>query len=760
MRWPDHDERDPRTTERRAEHSRAGRGDGKIAPVLAPRTALALLLSCNACVVPPIVRPAGRAQIDPDSLPRGSREVEIALASGEVLRGVYVPGEPDAPVVLHLLGASCSATYGGWPHTSGQAHLGEPVLFDLHDLGLSSLMVDWRGVGRSDGRRGPSHLREDARAMWDEAVARAGGDPARVIVRGTSIGALAAAARIEDGARPGAVVLFAPVLAETVAKNWVRERWWTPVAFLASALMARPLDVSLLDALGAVRCPLLVHGSEGDDGGFVTAAEAKAIAAAVEVAGGEWNAWDRAHELCALLAKFLDDDELALYAERGLLVDAAEARARRVLEARGVAALPAAEHERLVMLLAVADLPWPNLALEAARSAVPTQQLLRWLPWLPRTGIAPRDDVDATAWRVLLDFADRDGELPARAAAELAPWLGGRACARSPESLAEFLWALLSGSDLDGFFARHADGGEDLGTRYLALELLRIDRELHEAEPALARRPLRLLRVLFAAAGVPARERGGALDVFDGSDWRRLGFQIGEAGEVGEHALALWDAWRAQRRRERIDEGRPTHALARRTARERRARLLRARLGLSPDGDDAPDGVEPAALAALARFGSLDLVDASEVALAMLRSGAIEPVPIAAWFELLAPERRTALARVPREVLGELVKAPSPAVAWRARDWIDCLHALRDGECRDLAALRALAHGGGALRPSHRAAVVRWQADFDQRMASAFPDALARRTAWLVQCLRALGHPARATDAGVEVFDAGAWRAL
>src|SRR5262245_45091254 len=92
---------------------------GARADAMRPRPFLALLvlLAAPACVLTRRFTPP--AVLEPEELldpaaalanyPPGSELVALASASGARLGGVFVPADPGAPVVLHLLDAGNSA---------------------------------------------------------------------------------------------------------------------------------------------------------------------------------------------------------------------------------------------------------------------------------------------------------------------------------------------------------------------------------------------------------------------------------------------------------------------------------------------------------------------------------------------------------------------------------------------------------------------------------------------------------------------------
>ncbi len=251
------------------------------------------MLVCAGCITPPAILPGGQRvlTLDPERFPAAAEGVELSLETGEVLRGVFVPSDPGAPVVLHLLESSGSITSDHTVLTSGLLTLGfhpgpRAVIAALADRGYASLVVDYGGVGASTGERSPEHLARDASAMWADAVARAGGDPSRVIVRGVSIGTLAAAALIEDGAEPGAVSLLLPVQHDTVVGHFATESYGGLLSTLVTPWFDEVGEADLAAALQRVQAPVVVGVIEDDE--LLPPDEQAALRALVEAGGHTW----------------------------------------------------------------------------------------------------------------------------------------------------------------------------------------------------------------------------------------------------------------------------------------------------------------------------------------------------------------------------------------------------------------------------------------------------------------------------------------
>src|SRR5262245_58824402 len=90
--------------------------------------------------------------------PEGSEVVELRDESAATLRGIFIPcegsdGDP-APVVLYLLDSSGSVAGMESDFTDAAA--------ELRDIGFASLIVDYTGVGLSEGTRSVSNLFPDS----------------------------------------------------------------------------------------------------------------------------------------------------------------------------------------------------------------------------------------------------------------------------------------------------------------------------------------------------------------------------------------------------------------------------------------------------------------------------------------------------------------------------------------------------------------------------------------------------------------------
>lgn len=461
------------------------------------KAVLLLPLAAAACITPPALYPSHAHDRVIDKFPPGTECVDLAAADGSTLRGVFVPAAPGAPVVLHLLESSGSICRGA---------TGMPVLWHLRDFGFASLCVDYRGVGASDGDRSPAHLRDDARVAYDEAVRRAGSE-SRVVLRASSIGTLAAASLLEDGAKPAAAVLVVPLLADTAALRHIEFYEGSFVAWAASLVLADLLDVDLVAAVRAAPCPVLAIQSRLDL--LVDDAERAAIAAAAEASGG------------AAIA--VEDDDHAIVVQHAWTLQRVEKDLlRRVLAGDCRCGTALLEHR-------VIDDPALARALcELRVDADPWREalILRWLRGLPRERLAGLPD---DALRALLDFDDPAGpidpaELDGYGSMVGFPAADGTYRYGTPEELAARAADYASNP---GGLISIADPASD--------EPLRMGSYGEPGTPTPARMTLPhdeatrvMTRLLLKGAGIPDRvvtDENGALEleVFTGGRWRRLG---------------------------------------------------------------------------------------------------------------------------------------------------------------------------------------------------------------------------------------------
>ncbi|MBI5433778.1 MAG: alpha/beta hydrolase [Planctomycetes bacterium] len=387
------------------------RSSARLGGVVVVGVALAFLLPTPGRFAPPALFEAGarRRDFSPDHYPPGTEQVELSLVGGERLRGVFVPSDPGAPVVLHLLESSGSVTsplrFAGY----------DSLLQNLADVGFASLAVDYRGIGASDGERSVTQLALDVDAMWNEAVRRAGG-PDHVVLRGLSLGTLSVGIALANGAKPAGVVLIAPVRAETVVANFAAHFFARPLGWLSSAPFRPVIDLDLVAELARTRVPILAIAPADDE--LLDADETASLRAAIVASGGRWVDRDGDHvSVVASAHRDCRPEELvflrALYPEwpdEAARVHAVLARLPQELVER--CAVDRAARARLAVV--ATQRPREKTEVVAALVAldVPAERVEQLVRWRRSGRIDDGSRTDASAWLSILDTRDPSGELP------------------------------------------------------------------------------------------------------------------------------------------------------------------------------------------------------------------------------------------------------------------------------------------------------------------------------------------------------------
>lgn len=179
----------------------------------------------------------------PPDVGRDVEEVVLETDDGLRLDAWYLPVGSRAPAVLLL-------------HGNGGTRAGRlPLARALAELGLSTLLVDYRGYGGNAGTPSEEGLAADARAGLGHLEARA--DVTDVVYFGESLGA-AVAVGLAVERPPAAVVLRSPFtsLADVASAHYP-----VPRAVIEASLPDRYPSV---DRVAEVRAPVLVIAGRDD----------------------------------------------------------------------------------------------------------------------------------------------------------------------------------------------------------------------------------------------------------------------------------------------------------------------------------------------------------------------------------------------------------------------------------------------------------------------------------------------------------------
>lgn len=171
-------------------------------------------------------------------------DVHLETSDRVTLHGWFVPEPGSRRVLLHLHGNG-----GNISHRLALIEL-------LHELGVSVLLIDYRGYGLSGGQPDEAGTYRDAEAAWRWLIERRGYAGADIVVLGHSLGA-AVAAHLAQTVQPGGLVLEAPFT--SVPDIAAHHYGYFPVRRLARFRYAT------VEYVRNARTPVLVLHSPADD---------------------------------------------------------------------------------------------------------------------------------------------------------------------------------------------------------------------------------------------------------------------------------------------------------------------------------------------------------------------------------------------------------------------------------------------------------------------------------------------------------------
>lgn len=138
--------------------------------------------------------PTRDIEMTPAAIGLSFEEVNFKTADGLTIAAWHIPA-PDARAVLLF----CHGNAGNISHRLDSIRI-------FHDLGLSVLIFDYRGYGRSEGEPTEKGTYLDAEAAWDYIVKNKRIDPSRIVIFGRSLGS-AVAAELAMRRKAGALII-------------------------------------------------------------------------------------------------------------------------------------------------------------------------------------------------------------------------------------------------------------------------------------------------------------------------------------------------------------------------------------------------------------------------------------------------------------------------------------------------------------------------------------------------------------------------
>lgn len=188
--------------------------------------------------------PTRKLVTTPALLGMSYEDVTINTEDNVALHAWYVPVENAKKTLLFFHGNA-----GNISHRLQSIQI-------FHDLGLSVLIIDYRGYGKSEGKISEAGTYRDARAAWNYLVSTRGIGKNNIIIFGRSLGA-AIAAQLASHTRPGGIILESAFSSTVEMARTIY--WYLPVRLLAR------IHYPTVDYITQVSCPVLVIHSKQDE---------------------------------------------------------------------------------------------------------------------------------------------------------------------------------------------------------------------------------------------------------------------------------------------------------------------------------------------------------------------------------------------------------------------------------------------------------------------------------------------------------------
>ena len=182
--------------------------------------------------------------LSPQAMGLRHEEVAIRTADGETLAAWWVPAENARGAVLFFHG-----------NAGNISHRLEYLLM-FNRLRFTTLIVDYRGYGRSTGTPSEEGTYLDAEAAWDYLRHARQARPENVVIAGESLGG-AVATWLAVKAGPRALLLFSTF---TSATDLGAEVYW----FLPVRILSR-IGYDNLERLKSISAPVFIAHSRDDD---------------------------------------------------------------------------------------------------------------------------------------------------------------------------------------------------------------------------------------------------------------------------------------------------------------------------------------------------------------------------------------------------------------------------------------------------------------------------------------------------------------
>lgn len=180
---------------------------------------------------------------DPSHIGLSYHEVFLDVPGGKI-HAWFIPAKKERGVVLF-----CHGNAGNISHRLQTIEM-------LHSLGMSIMIFDYQGYGKSSGKPGEENTYQDALAAWKYLVDHKKIDPEKIFIFGRSLGG-AVAAHLASRTRPAGVILESTF---TSARDIASDLFF----FLPVRLLSR-FDYDTLGRLGRISSPVMIIHSPDDE---------------------------------------------------------------------------------------------------------------------------------------------------------------------------------------------------------------------------------------------------------------------------------------------------------------------------------------------------------------------------------------------------------------------------------------------------------------------------------------------------------------
>ncbi len=191
-----------------------------------------------------IYYPTRDIEVTPDAVGMAYEDVFLDVSPADRINGWYIPGRPDRRTVLFL-------------HGNG-GNIGHRVshLQFLRSLGVSVLIIDYRGYGRSNGSPSEENLYADAGAAYEWLTRTKHLAPDQTIIWGESIGGAVAVELATKSPCAGLILESSFTSLRDMARR--------VFGFLPTGLLLRS-EFNAVDKLARLSIPVLITHSLEDD---------------------------------------------------------------------------------------------------------------------------------------------------------------------------------------------------------------------------------------------------------------------------------------------------------------------------------------------------------------------------------------------------------------------------------------------------------------------------------------------------------------